>query len=299
MWANHPTGKNPQAPTHMAWGNSIALDKNNNPYITGYYNGPARFNTMVLDSIAGFFVSKLNTTDGQFQWALGQSSSFSDMPEGTWGTSIVVDNDDNCFVGGKWGDFAPGSITFGPNTYSKTHTNAEAFITKISSNGSYEWGKSISTQGDPSRSVTQALALDNAGNLFATGRFLRTAYFDSFSFTSFEMNGVPWVDIFIGKIGDFVSIMESNLDKKNYLLHNYPNPFNPETTIVFNLPESQTVELKVYNSKGEIVQNLINSKLNAGIHTINFDGRDLNSGVYFYRLQTENKQIVDKMILVK
>ncbi len=85
---------------------------------------------------------------------------------------------------------------------------------------------------------------------------------------------------------------------------NRPNPFNPTTTISFALPTSSVVHLEVYNILGQRVRSLVNHKLPAGEHQIEFDGRDENrqslaSGVYFYRISAEDFHQYRKMILLK
>lgn len=89
------------------------------------------------------------------------------------------------------------------------------------------------------------------------------------------------------------------IPKQFELSQNYPNPFNPSTVIRFGLPENSKVLLEVYNILGEHVTTLINGELKAGYHTINFDARNLTSGIYFYRIKTSNWNDVKKMILVK
>ncbi|PID26550.1 MAG: hypothetical protein CR982_09790 [Candidatus Cloacimonadota bacterium] len=83
------------------------------------------------------------------------------------------------------------------------------------------------------------------------------------------------------------------------LLGNYPNPFNPETTINFSISKAANVELTVYNSNGEMVKEIANKQFNAGFNSIKFDGSEFNSGVYFYTLKVGNKILSDKMLLVK
>ena len=68
------------------------------------------------------------------------------------------------------------------------------------------------------------------------------------------------------------------------LSQNYPNPFNPSTTINFSIPERGFVNLVIYNSLGQIVESLVNSNLNSGSFNYTFNGSNLNSGVYFYKL---------------
>jgi photosystem II stability/assembly factor-like uncharacterized protein len=83
------------------------------------------------------------------------------------------------------------------------------------------------------------------------------------------------------------------------LSQNYPNPFNPETTIEFSIPEDANVQLLVYNISGQLVKTVLNSRFDAGSHSVNFAGKDLSSGVYFYKLITPNYSDVRKMIIIK
>jgi hypothetical protein len=80
---------------------------------------------------------------------------------------------------------------------------------------------------------------------------------------------------------------------------NYPNPFNPATTISFALPQSGHVRLAVFDLQGRMVADLVNGIKDAGVHQINFDATNLASGMYFYRLQTDDFAAVKKMMLVK
>jgi len=86
---------------------------------------------------------------------------------------------------------------------------------------------------------------------------------------------------------------------------NYPNPFNPTTTISFSLSRnSKHVTLQVYNLKGQLVNTLFSGDLPAGKHSIVWDGKDKNhqgvaSGMYFYRLSTDNSNLQRKMLLMK
>jgi len=83
------------------------------------------------------------------------------------------------------------------------------------------------------------------------------------------------------------------------LSQNYPNPFNPATVINYSVAKSGLVTLKIYNAAGELVKELVNSEQNAGIYSVQFNGADLSSGVYFYRLDANGFTAVNKMILVK
>ena len=83
------------------------------------------------------------------------------------------------------------------------------------------------------------------------------------------------------------------------LEQNYPNPFNPSTVIKFQLPKASKVSLKIYDVLGEEVAILINSEMNAGEHQVDFNASSLSSGIYLYRLETENYSSAKKMILLK
>ncbi len=80
---------------------------------------------------------------------------------------------------------------------------------------------------------------------------------------------------------------------------NYPNPFNPSTTIQYSIPKSGNVKLIVYSSLGEEVATLVNNYEEAGKYKINFDASGLSSGIYFYKLQTNNFNQIRKMILLR
>jgi hypothetical protein len=83
------------------------------------------------------------------------------------------------------------------------------------------------------------------------------------------------------------------------LEQNYPNPFNPSTTIKFAIPEVSNVKLTIYNSLGQKVAELVNSTLEAGSYTINWNASNVASGLYFYELSTSDFSSVKKMMLLK
>jgi hypothetical protein len=83
------------------------------------------------------------------------------------------------------------------------------------------------------------------------------------------------------------------------LAQNYPNPFNPSTMITFTIPKSEFVTLAVYNILGEEIAKLVNNKLQAGNHTFQFNGQNLSSGIYLYRIEAGEFQDVKKMVLIR
>lgn len=85
---------------------------------------------------------------------------------------------------------------------------------------------------------------------------------------------------------------------------NYPNPFNPETTISFSLPVSGATSLKIFNLKGQLVRNLVSRDMTAGTQRVVWNGMDdsnkpVSSGLYFYQVNNAGKSITRKMLLAK
>lgn len=125
-----------------------------------------------------------------------------------------------------------------------------------------------------------------------------------------EGKGLPWTDIEGNPRDNFPDIgafeyngilgAENELQTLGYKLEqNYPNPFNPSTTISFIVPVSSFITLKVFDILGNEVRSLINEEMPIGNYKVEFNSTNLPSGVYFYRLQTENFIKTRKMILMK
>ncbi|MBK7979296.1 MAG: discoidin domain-containing protein [Ignavibacteriae bacterium] len=118
-----------------------------------------------------------------------------------------------------------------------------------------------------------------------------------------EINDGPWTsmaELFL--VGDLiVNVDESNnsLPNKFELKQAYPNPFNPNTTIEYSIPEKCFVKLTIFNSLGELVKTVINNYKQAGYYKYEFDGSFLSSGVYYYKLETPNFSQTQKLVLLK
>ncbi|MBS1493009.1 MAG: T9SS type A sorting domain-containing protein [Bacteroidetes bacterium] len=102
------------------------------------------------------------------------------------------------------------------------------------------------------------------------------------------------------KYYDLANEVEVGVPNKFEISQNYPNPFNPTTKINFALPIDSKVMLKVYDMTGREVSSLLNGELKpAGYYTIDFNGTGFASGLYIYRIQTDNESVSKKMVLVK
>ncbi len=115
---------------------------------------------------------------------------------------------------------------------------------------------------------------------------------------SFDGYFVNLDDVFVGNpIG--IHPISSNLPKVFNLRQNYPNPFNPVTNIEFSLPRAVYVTLIVYNELGQVVKELVNQNMQAGVYKVDYDASNLPSGAYFYRLNAGDYVKTNKMILTK
>lgn len=108
-----------------------------------------------------------------------------------------------------------------------------------------------------------------------------------------------------GRIAVHSDALEAATVPTTFALHaNVPNPFNPETTIRFDLPQASRVALEVYDMLGQKVRTLVDQPLSAGAHQVRWDGRNtagssVASGVYFYRIQAQEQTLMQRMLLLK
>jgi len=110
----------------------------------------------------------------------------------------------------------------------------------------------------------------------------------------------------IGFVPDSTTDVEDEISTVSdfRLIGNYPNPFNPSTIIVFNIPKTQSIQLIIYNSLGQVVREIVKEELPSGLNEIVWNGNDQRgklvvSGVYFYRIKSDKTFLTGKMILTK
>jgi len=96
-----------------------------------------------------------------------------------------------------------------------------------------------------------------------------------------------------------INLISSEIPSSFQLHQNYPNPFNPVTVIRYSLIENRFVTLKVYDVLGNEIAILVNEKQNARSYSVDFDGSNFSSGIYFYKLETEDLIETKRMILLK
>lgn len=126
---------------------------------------------------------------------------------------------------------------------------------------------------------------------FDAGKNYKDAKFES---------GIALVSEIVSK-DNLSDIMKDNQkeDESYFDAKNYPNPFNPTTTISYTLKENSAVRLTVYDRLGREVKVLVDENQGAGTHTVEFNANNLPSGIYFYRIKANDKTEVKKMIFAK
>lgn len=112
--------------------------------------------------------------------------------------------------------------------------------------------------------------------------------------------------IMVYKQSDYIYAAIKDISKQGIIkteeipvVKNYPNPFNPATKISFNIPADGFIRLSVFDVRGKLVKELINEYRSGGNYQIGFNGSNLSSGVYYYRLEVNGKSYVNKMTLLK
>lgn len=134
---------------------------------------------------------------------------------------------------------------------------------------------------------------------------------DEISLSVFDSLGIikrnsTWFDeslsgaVIDGTIYGNITSVEDDIVLNNFILmQNFPNPFNPVTTINYSLDINSFVRMDIYNIVGEKVETLVNEFQNSGNHKVNFNANNLPSGIYFYKLVSNNRVLVKKMSLIK
>jgi len=219
---------------------------------------------------------------------------------------MQLDSEGNIYITGNTGslNFPTTNGAFS-TTLKPGNNNFDGFLSVISNDlstliySSYYGG----TGYDESSCIT----IDNENNIYISG-FTSSIDLpvDNNSFSSGYNGGDS--DCFVARLSKKISGVERDEEGSTLvgfkLMNNYPNPFNPATTINFALPERQQVVLSVHNISGELIKILANGILESGTRSITWDGKnmlgnDVSSGMYLYSLNSTGKSITKKMILLR
>ena len=268
-------------------GESIAVDSSANAYITGgttspdfpttkgayQTNFPAKYpaNTNV-------FVTKLNASGSSLEYSTYIGGSGNINGGGEFARSIAIDIKGNAYITGN-----TGSNDFPTTSGAYETIGGGLFITMLNSMGNdlvystiinrYGWGESIAVDSNRNAYITgQAFSgypTTNGAFQTAVGSSYGNAYVTKFNLSA------------------ETSVEEYNfsIPSKFLLEQNYPNPFNPSTTIEYSIPKQSNVIIKVFDLLGKEIATLVNAEKRAGVYKVNFNGSNLASGIYFYRIE--------------
>ncbi len=292
-WVKTYNGSNNQG--YGSGGNAIISGNDDYFYVTGWNNHS-------LNSNADFVTLKYNL-DGDLQWAslFNGTANNDDIAK-----SLTLDNKDNIYVTGSSKQSGPYGTFFHYATVKYDHSGNQQWVKTYTYN-SYE-------------DVSNAISINNQGSVIITGSSMRNPANSDFATIEYSKTGTQeWVARYSNGFGypnviepeqtgvklnsENITGSEINLDKQIpaefELSQNYPNPFNPTTKINYAIPKDATVEVRVFDILGKEVSTLLNEFKQAGNYSIEFDGANFKSGVYFYKFNSGNYTAVKKMMLVK
>ncbi|MCX6162061.1 MAG: exo-alpha-sialidase [Ignavibacteriae bacterium] len=158
----------------------------------------------------------------------------------------------------------------------------------VSNNDGVKWGNDVQLTNNPSYSSVPSVAVSGSSVhiLFRDNRDGNyEIYYKRFKSSAAGPEGFTNND--------------PETPKTYSMSQNYPNPFNPVTKISFNVPKQAFVSLKVFDALGREVSNLVDAVKEPGSYSVDFNGAELTSGVYFYRLQSAEFTDIKRMTLIK
>jgi hypothetical protein len=203
-------------------------------------------------------------SEGIQQWSKSFGGTLHDV-----GYSVVQSQDGGYIVAGVTNSFGAGGADMG--------------LLKTDSLGNLIWITSI---GGPNVDLATDIMRTSDGGHIITGST------DSF--------GAGLDDVWLVKLEPDITSVEENFILKDFdLSQNYPNPFNPKTVISYQLPVGSNVALKVFDLLGREVATLVDEYNPAGSYEVNFNAKELSSGIYFYTMNAGSFVQTKKMILLR
>lgn len=179
---------------------------------------------------------------------------------------------------------ADGGYILGGHTYDLETSNWDFWLVRVDVNGEFLWDRTYG--GAENDFCYTVLQTSDSGYALAGGTFSFGAGDYDFWFIKTGPEGTP--------------VWERRIPApQQFTLSVYPNPFNPTTTITFDLPKAMNAQLRIFDITGRTVTTLADEHFTTGTHQVTFDGSTYSSGVYFARLQTDNHQQTEKLILLK
>ncbi len=240
---------------------SIAVDNSGNSYITGFSRSGAALGSEDI------FTIKLNEL-GIHEWTSRYNGEVNGIDGGN---TVAVDTSGNVYVGG----------------YSDKGDVKVTYITlKIDRAGNLSWSDRYSLTIEPEDFIYSTV-IDNENSVYVTG---------------ISLSDTTDYDIATIKYSNSVGIESTPITTPNSaeLFQNFPNPFNPQTSIRYELRSVSFISIIISDVKGRQVASIVNSRQNSGSHEIEFAPEGLPSGIYFYTLYSDCIPVSSKsMVLLK
>ena len=282
LWARKADGNN------YASGTGIVTTADGHSRVTGHFEASLGFGASSITSNGDrdVFVAALDS-GGTWLWAASAGGTDYDTSMG-----LTLDAADNTYVTGRFQDTA----AFGASSLTSAG-ESDIFIACLNPSGIWQWSRRA---GGSYYDFGNGVATDSGGNIFCTGEFWNTADFGAANLTSSGYN-----DIVVCKLGagvdadDMVQIPTADLQ-----LCVFPNPFRPETNISYTLRKAESVSLKIYTSRGQLVRSLLNEEQPAGGHSLIWNGKDdlgkgVASGLYLCHVVCNGQQETRRILLLK
>ncbi len=290
-------------------GNDVASDPEGNIYVTGHFSGTASFvNSDITLTANGDFVDGYIVKydlNGNTLWARRFGGEFFAK-----GSRIVVDESGNSYVVGLFAETVAFAEESGNPVVLTANALTDMFIVKYDTDGNFEWVKQIDGSGTESLDLIASeqvpvgtnpvQLLYNSGELLISGDFNDMLFLDDLELDSGENSRSGFVaTIDLSGTTTSVAAGPSSVTTDFSLAQNFPNPFNPATTLKFTLAREEHVAIDIFNSLGQRIETLVNTKLAHGSHEVVWDASGQPSGSYFYTLQAGQFIETKKMVFVK
>jgi hypothetical protein len=281
----------------------IETDNSGYAYLGGNLLDSTSFGSLFANGpqwVYDFFVTRIDP-DGNYIW-LNEIPPGNTSGDATTGNTnfLSCSNDGNTYITG----FFRGTINFGNGVVLSTVNFHDLFVLSYDQDGEIQWAKAAGSSG---YDTGCGIAADNNGNCYVSGVVSQNAVFDTISVTGGSINLFIARLIYDNPVNVNDDLISEVLPAIEYSLgQNYPNPFNPSTVIIFHLPVSNDVTLKVYDVLGNEVATLVNEEKQPGVYEVEFNTsshsgniQNLTSGVYFYTLRAGSFVETKKMILLR
>jgi hypothetical protein len=288
VWSRRFGGVGEQRPV------GVAVDSEHNVILAGYFHSSIDFGggTMTPAGYGDIFLAKLDSA-GMHVWSrsFGNESDY----ERVW--CIAADSHDNILIAGElWQsvDFGGGPLT--------TYGWLDVFAASFRPDAAHIWSDHCGDNAD--LQCARGIASDNSGNTVIAGYFLGTVDFGGGPLDSDDGILPNLTDVFVANLGPTLVGSKTSPPPRRPMLEVFPNPFNPNVQIAFELPAASRARLDVYDARGRPVRNLYNGHAARDRLVVTWNGCDETgvpsaSGVYFVRLETEGIVTSRKIVLAK